>query len=66
MVTCPICGRRYERISASHLKAKHNMTLADFRKAYPDFRDKMADNSRFMKVQLIDDYKNKQYVARRL
>ena len=66
MVTCPICGKRYEKISASHLRAKHNMTLADFRKAYPDFRDKMADNSRFVRVQLIDDNINSSYIAKRL
>ena len=34
-VTCPICGKKFEKITESHCLAKHGMTLEDFRKQYP-------------------------------
>lgn len=33
--TCPICGKKYEKITESHVLHKHNITLDEFKKQYP-------------------------------
>ena len=35
-VICPICKKRFEKISNSHIVNAHNMTYADFREKYPN------------------------------
>lgn len=34
-VTCPICGKNFEKITQSHLKA-HGLSMDEFRKKYPN------------------------------
>ena len=34
-ISCPICGERLKRITLWHLKSKHNMSMKEFRKKYP-------------------------------
>lgn len=36
LIECPICGQRMKRITATHLKSKHSMTMETFRERYGD------------------------------
>lgn len=35
-VTCEICGKKFEVITPSHLRDKHQMTMEQYRNLYPD------------------------------
>lgn len=35
-VVCPICGKRMNSITYSHLSFKHKLTMSEFKKLYPD------------------------------
>ena len=35
-VTCPICGKKFWRITESHVRAEHGMTLEEFRQEHPN------------------------------
>lgn len=50
-VICPICNKRFIRISEYHIRNKHQMSWENFRKKYPDIqilstieRDKATEN----------------------
>lgn len=36
MVTCPLCELEFKRISASHLRNKHQLSMQDFRLQFPN------------------------------
>lgn len=42
-VICPICGEKFEKLSWTHLKYKHNLSVNEFYKKYPNYRI-MSDN----------------------
>lgn len=35
-VSCPLCEMQSTQITSSHLRAKHQMTMAEFKSSYPD------------------------------
>lgn len=37
-VICPLCGNKFERLSASHMMSKHSITLSEFRQLYPNYK----------------------------
>ena len=37
-VTCPLCGENFSVITRTHLKHKHNTTMAEFLKEFPKMR----------------------------
>ena len=52
-VVCPICGEKLKRITLWHLKSKHNMTMTEFRKKYPN----QEVNSYMTHLQDVENFK---------
>lgn len=36
-IICPICNQKLEKMTYWHLKSKHNMSIGEFKKKYPNF-----------------------------
>lgn len=36
MITCKLCGKEFGSITPTHLKTKHNITVAEYREKFPD------------------------------
>lgn len=36
-IVCPICNEKLEKMTYWHLKSKHNVSVSDFKKEYPNF-----------------------------
>lgn len=37
-VTCPLCGKRFNKLTAGHIKSAHNMEWMMFKELYPDIK----------------------------
>lgn len=37
-IICPICGKKFYKLTTTHLKNAHNLTFDDFRRIYPKFK----------------------------
>lgn len=37
-VVCPICGKKFPKITYSHVHLKHNMSITEFKRKYPNYR----------------------------
>ena len=58
-VTCPICNQKFEKLTESHMVHKHNMSLAEFKRKYPDI-EIMSSN---MVEQIMNEQKKSNLVV---
>ena len=42
-IVCPICGEHLEKMTLWHLKSRHNISLTEFKRQFPDFK-MLSDN----------------------